>query len=154
MLENTTPVSASISDDYLIVELRDGRVIKIPLSCYPLLEAATPEQRANIVLLREGLHWLDLDEDLSIAGMLAGRQAADREMLVSEMADFFDLKPQAVYAAIQRGRLPARKVGGTYKIRYSQAAQWHAETRGTLAAIAPADVRTPCHPGRWRLPPR
>jgi excisionase family DNA binding protein len=129
VLEDTTPISASITDNYLVVKLGDGRVIQTPLSWYPLLEAAPPAQRDNIVLLRDGLHWPDLDEDLSIAGMLAGRQAANREMLVAEVAGFFDLTPQAVYAAIRRGRLPAHKVGGTYKVNYADAALWRSNTR-------------------------
>lgn len=122
------PVHAEVEDDHLVVELADGRIISTPLDWYPLLEKASPQQRNNIELLETGLHWPDLDEDLSIEGMLAGRQANDREMLVSQVADFFGISPQTVYAAIRRGRLPAEKVGGMYKIAYSDAALWRAET--------------------------
>ncbi len=122
------PVEAHVTDSYVIVRLADGREIRTPLDWYPLLEKASPEQRNNIELMRYGLHWPDLDEDLSIGGMLSGRRAVDREMLVSEVADFFDISRPTVYAAIERGRLTARKVGGTYKIRYSDAALWRAET--------------------------
>lgn len=129
VMVDTSPVRAEIADDYLVVELEDGRIISTPLSWYPLLEKASPAQRANVELLDSGLYWPDLDEDLSIEGMLAGRQADDKEMLVSEVADFFDVSPQTVYAAIRRRRLSAEKVGGTYKIAYSGAALWRAETR-------------------------
>jgi len=122
------PVEAHVTDSQVIVRLADGREIRTPLDWYPLLEKASPEQRNNIELMRYGLHWPDLDEDLSIGGMLSGRRAVDREMLVSEVADFFDISRPTVYAAIERGRLTARKVGGTYKIRYSDAALWRAET--------------------------
>jgi excisionase family DNA binding protein len=126
---DTSPVRAGVEDDYLVVELEDGRIISTPLSWYPLLAKASPEQRNNVELLDTGLYWPDLDEDLSIEGMLTGRQADDKAMLISEVADFFDVSPQTVYAAIRRGRLPAEKVGGTYKVAYSDAALWRAETR-------------------------
>jgi Protein of unknown function (DUF2442) len=65
-------------DDALMhVSLRDGRIVSIPLIWFPLLQAATPEQRAQYKIAGGGisLHWLDLDEDLSVAGLMAG---ADR----------------------------------------------------------------------------
>lgn len=129
VVEGIAPVEAHVTDTHLVVRLVDGRIISTPLEWYPLLEKASPEQRSHIELLPDGLRWPDLDEDLSVAGMLAGRQAMDKEMLVAEVALFFDISEQAVYAAIRRGRLPARKVGGIYKIRYSDAALWRAEIR-------------------------
>lgn len=71
--ENTpAPVSAEITDAELIVHLADGRTIVTPLVWYPTLLAATPAQRGNFILGPIGIHWPDLDEDLSVAGMLAG----------------------------------------------------------------------------------
>jgi hypothetical protein len=62
------------TDDELIVSLIDGRTISIPILWFPKLANATPEQRANfeILGLGEGIHWPDIDEDLSVKGLLRG----------------------------------------------------------------------------------
>ena len=71
--ENTpAPVGVDVTDAELIVRLADGRTIATPLVWYPPLLQATPEQRHHFVLGPAGIHWPDLDEDLSVAGMLAG----------------------------------------------------------------------------------
>jgi hypothetical protein len=58
----------------LVVKLKDGRRIAAPLEWYPRLKGATPTQRANFEIMPMGIHWPELDEDLSIAGMLKGRR--------------------------------------------------------------------------------
>ena len=58
----------------LVVTLVDGRKIATPLDRYPRLKRATAKQRANFEIMPMGIHWPDLDEDLSIAGMLKGRR--------------------------------------------------------------------------------
>lgn len=55
------------------VDLEDGRTLGVPLAWFPRLLHATPEQREAVELSRRGLHWEELDEDISIAGLLAGR---------------------------------------------------------------------------------
>lgn len=55
------------------VTLGDGRVLGVPLAWFPRLLNATPEQRAAYEISPRGLHWDALDEDISIAGLLAGR---------------------------------------------------------------------------------
>jgi hypothetical protein len=55
------------------VDLTDGRTIGVPLAWFPRLLHATPAQRENVELGRIGLHWDEIDEDISIAGLLAGR---------------------------------------------------------------------------------
>ncbi len=67
------PVAARCTDDELIVTLADGASLVTPLWWYPSLLAACPNERNNIELSPFGLHWPDLDEDLSIEGMLKGR---------------------------------------------------------------------------------
>jgi len=64
----------SVSDDELIVLLADGRRISVPLAWFPRLLHATTEQRQNFELLGEGegIHWPEVDEDLSTAGLLRG----------------------------------------------------------------------------------
>ena len=65
------------TDDSLVVDLLDGRIISVPLAWYPRLLHATPEQRENWepVGAGFGIHWPDVDEDLSVAGLLAGAPA-------------------------------------------------------------------------------
>jgi Protein of unknown function (DUF2442) len=61
-------------DDYTMwVELEDGRTLGVPLAWFPRLLHATPEQRTHCEIGMFGLHWEDLDEDISIEGLLAGR---------------------------------------------------------------------------------
>jgi hypothetical protein len=66
-----------ITDDVLSVDLLDGRTITVPLAWYPRLLHGTPEQRANWQIAGGGygIHWPDLDEDLSTAGLLRGAPA-------------------------------------------------------------------------------
>ncbi|MBK3663630.1 DUF2442 domain-containing protein [Bradyrhizobium diazoefficiens] len=61
-------------DDHTMrVELCDGRILGIPLAWFPRLLHATPEEREQVELSRGGLSWEALDEDISVAGLLAGR---------------------------------------------------------------------------------
>ena len=66
-----------IQDEELVVDLVDGRKVSVPLAWFPRLLHATPEQRENWKLLGdgEGIHWPDIDEDLSVAGLLRGTPA-------------------------------------------------------------------------------
>jgi len=65
------------SDDTLSVDLADGRTITVPLVWYPRVLQATPAQRVNweIVGAGYGIHWPDVDEDLSAEGILRGSPA-------------------------------------------------------------------------------
>lgn len=67
----------SITDDELSVSLMDGRTITVPLAWYPRLANATPEQRGHweIAGAGHGIHWPDVDEDLSTEGLLRGAPA-------------------------------------------------------------------------------
>ena len=64
----------SVSDDELTVLLADGRRISVPLVWFPRLLHATADQRQNFQILGEGegIHWPEIDEDLSVAGLLRG----------------------------------------------------------------------------------
>jgi hypothetical protein len=67
--------SVAFTATELVVTLVDGRSIVTPLDWYPRLTKATPAQRKNFEIMPMGIHWPDIDEDLSIAGMLKGRAA-------------------------------------------------------------------------------
>lgn len=60
-------------EDTMTVDLTDGRTLRVPLAWFPRLLRATPTQRTQVELSRNGLHWNELDEDISVAGLLAGR---------------------------------------------------------------------------------
>jgi hypothetical protein len=70
----------SVTEDELTVVLADGRRISAPLVWFPRLLRATPEQRQNFELLGEGvgIHWPDVDEDLSVEGLLRGARSASK----------------------------------------------------------------------------
>ena len=63
-----------VTDDTITAYLTDGRIISVPLVWSWRLSDATPEQRANYEIIGdgEGVHWLDIDEDISAEGMLYG----------------------------------------------------------------------------------
>jgi hypothetical protein len=65
-------------DDSLWVTLNDGRTLGVPFVWFPRLRTATQEQRDNVEISYGGLHWEYLDEDISVAGLLAGRGDATR----------------------------------------------------------------------------
>jgi len=67
----------SVSDDALTVDLADGRSLVAPLAWYPRLAAGTPAERAQWELIgrSHGIHWPQLDEDISVANLLAGRRS-------------------------------------------------------------------------------
>jgi hypothetical protein len=70
-------VDASVTEDDLSVQLADGRRVIVPLAWFPRLLHATDEQRGNWRLIGDGqgVHWPDIDEDLSVAGLLRGAAA-------------------------------------------------------------------------------
>jgi hypothetical protein len=68
-------ISVSLSEDMFSVTLDDGRELSVPLAWFPRLLHGTPEQRLHweLIGLGQGIHWPELDEDISVAGILAGR---------------------------------------------------------------------------------
>ena len=78
---NTDPRAerVEIDQDALVVDLADGRRIAVPLAWFPRLLHAAEDQRSNWELLGagEGIHWPDIDEDISVAGLLRGTPAPE-----------------------------------------------------------------------------
>lgn len=70
-----------VTEDELTVSLADGRRVSVPLAWFPRLLHASPAQRSNWQLLGDGvgIHWPDVDEDLSVAGILRGSPAPSAE---------------------------------------------------------------------------
>jgi hypothetical protein len=69
--------SVSVSDDVIFAQLLDGRTISVPLAWSWRLSEATPEQRSRFEIIGSGsgIHWPDIDEDISVDGMLHGVRA-------------------------------------------------------------------------------
>ena len=67
------------TDDTLTAELSDGRTISVPLAWYPRLLSATPDELENFQLIGngEGIHWPDLDEDVSVENLLNGQPSGE-----------------------------------------------------------------------------
>lgn len=76
-MDGQSPVAAWCDDHSLHVRLTDGREISAPLWWYPPLLRASHVQRNNLELMYTGIHWPELDEDLSVEGMLRGWKASD-----------------------------------------------------------------------------
>jgi hypothetical protein len=71
----------SVTEDALAVELVDGRTITVPLTWYPRLVHGSPGEREHWRLIGEGegIHWPDLDEDIHVEGLLAGRRSGETQ---------------------------------------------------------------------------
>jgi Protein of unknown function (DUF2442) len=75
----------TVTDDSLIVDLVDGRTISVPLAWYPRLLHGQPEERNNWRLIGqgEGIHWPDLDEDISAENLLFGQPSGESQRSLS-----------------------------------------------------------------------
>ena len=85
----SVPVAATtvvVTDDTLTAELSDGRTISTPLAWYPRLLHGTAEERGHWRLIGDGrgLHWPDLDEDVSVENLLAGRPSGESQRSFAE----------------------------------------------------------------------
>jgi len=74
-------LQVSISEDLLTVNLLDGRIISAPLAWYPRLLHSTLEERNNWQLTgsQEGIHWADLDEDISLKNLILGQLSGESQ---------------------------------------------------------------------------
>ena len=81
MTEATAPgaLAIAVTDDTLSAELSDGRTIAVPLDWFPRLVHATPDERDNWEIFGDGqsVHWPDLDEDISVEGLLVGQKSRE-----------------------------------------------------------------------------
>jgi len=71
----------AITEDNLVVDLSDGRSITVPLAWYPRLQHGTSEERKNWRWIgsREGIHWPDLDEDISVENLILGQPSGESQ---------------------------------------------------------------------------
>jgi len=71
----------TVTEDTLSIDLSDGRTISVPLTWFPRLLYARPEKRNNWRLIGKGhgIHWEDIDEDISVEGLLAGKPSGESQ---------------------------------------------------------------------------
>jgi hypothetical protein len=88
--------SVIVSEEALAVYLTDGRTISVPISWYPRLAHGTAEERNNWQLLGGGIgvHWPDLDEDISVHGLLAGRHSGETQASLQRWLESRGKKPR------------------------------------------------------------
>ena len=81
-LEIPRAESVTVTRDALVVDLNDGRTISAPLAWFPRLLHATLDERNNWRLIGKGhgIHWEDLDEDISVEGLLAGKPSGESQI--------------------------------------------------------------------------
>ncbi|MBI4401393.1 MAG: DUF2442 domain-containing protein [Nitrospirae bacterium] len=81
-LEVPRAEAVTVTKDTLVVELSDGRTISVPLAWFPRLLHATLDERNNWRLIGKGhgIHWEDLDEDISVEGLLAGKPSGESQV--------------------------------------------------------------------------
>jgi Protein of unknown function (DUF2442) len=89
--------SVRFSEDSMTVHLDDGRSLSVPLAWYPRLLNGTKQEREKLELIGdgEGIHWPELDEDISVAGLLAGRRSAESDVSLSRWLDKRRDRPSA-----------------------------------------------------------
>lgn len=90
-LESESPAATAVTvtDDTLTVELSDGRSIAVPLEWYPRLLHATQAERSHWRLIGKGhgIHWEDIDEDISVEGLLAGKPSSESQASFKKWLD-------------------------------------------------------------------
>ena len=81
--------NVTITEDTLSVDLSDGRTISVPLAWFPRLLQSTPEERNNWRLIGKGrgIHWEDIDEDISVEGLWAGRPSGESQSSFKKWLD-------------------------------------------------------------------
>jgi len=84
-----TATSAQVNEDTLCVELSDGRTISVPLAWYPRLSHGTSEERNHWRLIGNGggIHWPDLDEDISVENLFGGQPSAESQASLKRWLD-------------------------------------------------------------------
>ena len=80
-LQTVKAIDVNVTEDELIVDLADGRTLSIPLTWYPRLWQGTMPERQNWRMIGNGvgIHWPNLDEDISVEGLILGRRSTESQ---------------------------------------------------------------------------
>jgi len=94
-VQEASAQNVTISEDSLTVDLVDGRTVIVPLVWYPRLWYGTQEERDKFEIIGDGtlIHWSDLDEDLSVSGILAGRRSGESQQSLKKWLEKRAVRP-------------------------------------------------------------
>jgi hypothetical protein len=86
----STAQHVRVGDDALTIDLSDGRTISVPLAWYPRLLQGTPEERNHwrLVGRGEGIHWPDLDEDISVENVILGKPSGESQRSFKQWLEY------------------------------------------------------------------
>ena len=88
-IQTVKGINVVTSEDTLTVELADGRSLSVPIAWYPRLLHGSQQERENWELIGagEGIHWPDLDEDISVEGLILGRPSGESQRSLQRWLD-------------------------------------------------------------------
>ena len=91
LISSPTAVAVQVTDDALSVTLADGRVVAVPITWYPRLSHASPKHRAmwEFIGAGHGIHWPELDEDISVENVLLGHPSGEGARSFSKWKDWY-----------------------------------------------------------------
>jgi hypothetical protein len=94
----------AVTKDTLCVDLSDGRTISVPLAWFPRLVYASPTERKNWKLIGSGhgIHWEDIDEDISVEGLLAGRPSGESQTSFAKWLEKRGFRPTSASSRRRR----------------------------------------------------
>lgn len=80
-MKSAIATSVTVTDDSLVLDLEDGRTVSVPIAWYPRLLHSSREERSNwrFIGKGEGIHWPDLDEDISVENILLGKASGESQ---------------------------------------------------------------------------
>jgi hypothetical protein len=86
---NPVATNVAVTEESLIVDLADGRTISVPLAWYPRLMVGSAAERNNWRLIGggEGIHWPDLDEDISVENIIMGKVSGESQRSFKQWLD-------------------------------------------------------------------
>ena len=89
-------IGVEVSESTLSIELNDGRTISVPVGWYPRLTHATRKERDNWKIIGggQGIHWEDIDEDISVEGLLQGNPSGESQSSLRKWLKSRDRKYQ------------------------------------------------------------
>jgi Protein of unknown function (DUF2442)/Uncharacterized protein conserved in bacteria (DUF2188) len=166
---NISATKVTFDEHSMWVDLSDGRTIGVPFAWFPRLLNAKPSQREKVEIGRRGLHWDEIDEDISIAGLLAGRR--DQTVNVARAKEVVDDRVARVSrvggrrTGVNEDRLfVERRPEGDYAVRRPNSERASAVLPTQAEAIARARELNPHskplvervrqtsggHPDKWR----
>lgn len=97
-IQIATAQCVTVTEDALIIDLSDGRTISAPLAWYPRLLHGKPEERNNWRLIGngEGIHWPDLDEDISVENLVLGKPSGESQRSFKQWLEQRALKARSL----------------------------------------------------------